>query len=119
MSSNINWNEVIKKEARGSNNEDFGEVQEVSDGYVFVQKGMINKEKFFIPQDKAEIFDGNVLRFNISEDEAYNSYQRDSFPTSSSSSSSSSPQTQQIQSSNNQESDEITIPVKEEKIRCN
>ena len=38
MSSNINWNDVIKKEARGLNDEDFGEVQEVSNGYVFVQK---------------------------------------------------------------------------------
>ena len=25
---NINWNEVIKKEARGKNDEDLGEVQE-------------------------------------------------------------------------------------------
>ena len=39
MSSNIDWNDVVKKEARGLNDEDFGEVQEVSNGYVFVQKG--------------------------------------------------------------------------------
>ena len=38
MSSNINWNDVIKKEARGLNDEDFGEVQEVSNGYVFCTK---------------------------------------------------------------------------------
>jgi hypothetical protein len=30
----INWNEVIKKEARGKNDEDLGEVQEVGDTYV-------------------------------------------------------------------------------------
>jgi hypothetical protein len=40
MSSTINWNDVIKKEARGSNDEDFGEVQDISNGYVFVQKGI-------------------------------------------------------------------------------
>ena len=60
MSSNIDWNDVVKKEARGLNDEDFGEVQEVSNGYVFVQKGIINKEKFFIPQDKVESYDGDV-----------------------------------------------------------
>ena len=38
MSSTINWNDVIKKEARGLNDEDFGEVQDVSNGYVLVQK---------------------------------------------------------------------------------
>ena len=32
---NINWNEVIKKEARGKNDEDLGEVQEVGDTYIF------------------------------------------------------------------------------------
>ena len=46
---NINWNDVIKKEARGINNEDLGEVKEVGDTYVLVQKGLINKEKYYIP----------------------------------------------------------------------
>jgi hypothetical protein len=41
----IDWDDVIKKEARGINDEDLGEVQEVGDTYVLVQKGLINKEK--------------------------------------------------------------------------
>jgi hypothetical protein len=40
----IDWDEVIKKEARGKNDEDLGE--EVGDTYVVVQKGLISKEKF-------------------------------------------------------------------------
>jgi hypothetical protein len=35
----INWDEVVKKEARGKNDEDLGEVQETGDTYVLVQKG--------------------------------------------------------------------------------
>jgi uncharacterized protein (TIGR02271 family) len=66
-SDNIEWNDVIKKEARGINNEDFGEVQQVQGNYVLVQKGMINKEKYYIPKDQAESYDGDVLRFRISE----------------------------------------------------
>lgn len=80
MSSNIDWNEVIKKEARGINDEDLGEVREVSNGFIVVQRGIINKEKFFIPQDKADSFDGKILRFNISKDEISNNYQRDTYP---------------------------------------
>jgi hypothetical protein len=38
MSSNIDWNDVIKKEARGIDNADLGEVQDVSDGFVFTQR---------------------------------------------------------------------------------
>ena len=40
MSSNIDWNDVIKKEARGINNEDFGEVQDLHGQFVVVQKGI-------------------------------------------------------------------------------
>lgn len=113
MSSNINWNEVIKKEARGANNEDFGEVQDVSNGYVFVQKGLINKEKFFIPQDKVESFDGSVLRLSLSEDEV-SSYQRDSFPTSSSST-----QSESATTTSEGVEEEVTVPITEEKLEVN
>jgi len=77
----INWNDVIKKEARGKNDEDLGEVQEVRDRYVLVQKGLINKEKFYIPQDKVESYDGTVLRFKISEEDARSEYLGDLPPS--------------------------------------
>src|SRR5688500_2117017 len=68
-SNNIDWNDVIKKEARGNNDEDFGEVQDIQGNYVLVQKGIINKEKFYIPKDQAESYDGDVLRFRIYQEE--------------------------------------------------
>jgi|GEM_PF-275502 len=67
MSSNIDWNDVIKKEARGINDEDLGEVKEVRSKYVLVQRGMIDKETFYIPKDQAESYDGDILKFRISE----------------------------------------------------
>jgi uncharacterized protein (TIGR02271 family) len=80
---NIDWNDVIKKEARGSGDEDLGEVQEVGQTHVLVQRGMINKEKFSIPKDMAESYDGNVLRFRISEDDAKSRFMGDYSPSSS------------------------------------
>ena len=74
MSSNIDWNDVIKKEARGINDADFGEVQEVTNGFVITQKGLIDVETFGIPKERAESYDGSVLRFNVSEDEAFSKY---------------------------------------------
>ena len=64
---NIEWNDIFKKEARGINDEDYGEVQEVQGNYVLVQKGMINKERYYIPKEQAESYDGDTLRFRISE----------------------------------------------------
>src|SRR5438067_10428914 len=81
MSSSIDWNDVTKKEARGSGDEDLGEVQEVGPNYVLVQKGILNKEKFYIPKDVAESYDGNVLRFRISEEDVKSKYMRDSRPS--------------------------------------
>ena len=82
----INWNEVIKKEARGKNDEDLGEVQEIGDTYVLVQKGLINKERFYIPQDEVESYDGDVLRFKLSEDDIRSKYLGDVPPSASSTS---------------------------------
>jgi uncharacterized protein (TIGR02271 family) len=77
---NINWNDVIKKEARGINNEDLGEVKEVGDTYILVQKGLINKEKYYIPQNKIQGYDGSVLHFKISEEEMKTKYFQGSLP---------------------------------------
>ena len=79
-SGNIDWDDVIKKEARGINDEDLGEVQEVTQDYVLVKKGVINKEKLYIPRDLAIGYNGTVLTFNITAEEAKNKFLRDSEP---------------------------------------
>jgi len=72
MNSKINWNNVTKKKVRSNNDEDLGEVQEVKDNYVLVQRGIINKEIFYIPKDQAESYDGNILKFKFSEQDLSN-----------------------------------------------
>jgi hypothetical protein len=74
MGTDIDITDTIKKEARGCNNEAMGEVQELKDGYVLVQRGFIDKEKFYIPQYEIESYDGSILRFRISEDEIKRKY---------------------------------------------
>lgn len=66
----IAWNDVIKKEARGAvDDSDFGEVQEIGQHYVLTQKGLVNKEKFYIPKYLVQGYDGDTLWFNSSEDQ--------------------------------------------------
>jgi uncharacterized protein (TIGR02271 family) len=81
MGSSIEWDDVIKKEARGSNDDDLGEVQEIGQTYVVTQKGTINKQKFYIPKYLAEGYDGNVLRFRLTEQEAKSKFVRDTPPS--------------------------------------
>ena len=108
MSSNINWNDVFKKEARGIDDEDFGEVQDVQDNYVLVQKGIINKEKFYIPKDQAESYDGDVLKFRFSKEEL-TKYQNEPSSTTSNEESGS-------DTAEERETNEESIPLTEERL---
>src|ERR687886_961310 len=108
--SNIDWDDVIKKEARGSGDEDLGEVQEVGQDYVLVQRGMINKDKFYIPKDQVESYDGTVLRFRISEDDAKSRFLRDSPPPQPS------PSSRADKGTSVGQTEETTVPLTEERL---
>jgi uncharacterized protein (TIGR02271 family) len=79
-SDDIDWDDVIKKEAKGKNDEDLGEVQQVTQDYILIQKGIINKEKLYIPRELVLGYNGTILLFDISSQEAKNKFLRDSPP---------------------------------------
>ena len=70
----INWDDVIKKEARGINNADFGEIQQVDENFIITQKGTVGKEKFYIPKSFVAYYDGDILHVSITDEEAKNTY---------------------------------------------
>jgi uncharacterized protein (TIGR02271 family) len=95
--TNIPWDEVIKKEARGIDDYDLGEVQEVTSEYVLTQKGLVNTRWFQIPKRLAQEFDGSKLVFKIIRDEAKNLYENEVSPVDS-------------------EESETTVPLIEERL---
>lgn len=66
---NIDWNNVLKKEAIGTDGLDLGEVHEVGDTYIVTQKGLLNKKRYHLPISSAESFDGDTLKLRVSESE--------------------------------------------------
>src|SRR6476620_4384368 len=120
MGSNIDWNDTIKKEARGVNGEDLGEVQQITDGYILVQRGLAGKEKYYIPQGQAKSFDGSVLKFTISEDEMKSRYMSDIPPPPSAFTKPTSSRIQLSEDNNKdfgqKEEQETIIPIMEEKL---
>ncbi|MFL6409225.1 MAG: hypothetical protein ACJ71F_19445 [Nitrososphaeraceae archaeon] len=42
-----------------------------------MHRGLINKDKFYIPKDMVESYDGDVLRFSISEEDAKSRFMGD------------------------------------------
>ena len=67
----IPWNEIIKKEARGIEEADFGEIQDVNSEYVLTQKGIIDKEFFSFPKNLVQDYDGYRVLFKVTEEEAF------------------------------------------------
>src|SRR5687768_11359660 len=126
MSSNdFPWKETIKKEARGIDDADFGEIQSVDPEYVKTQKGIIDKEFFSFPVNLVQDYDGNRVLFKVTEEEARNSYMlspnvddRDDF-------SDSKIETETITTndydslSNTKEKEEEVIPLMSEKLDVN
>ena len=66
---NIDWKNVVKKEVIGTDGLDLGEVVEIGDNFIVVQKGLLNKKRYIIPISTAESFDGDILRVKVNENE--------------------------------------------------
>jgi hypothetical protein len=69
---NVDWDQVVKKEARGINDADFGEVQLIIGDTVVTEKGIADKNRFYLPKNLVDRFDGHAIWFNITEDETNN-----------------------------------------------
>ncbi len=98
-SGNIPWEEVIKKEARGIDDYDLGEVQQVTSEYVLTQKGLVNMRWFQIPKQLAQDYDGNKLVLRVTEQEANDLYIKD-----------------EPQSEESQDESKSTVPLVQERL---
>ena len=65
MSNITNWDEIVKKEARGINDYDLGEVHEVDPEIVVTKKGHVDKDKFYLPKSLVERYDGHKVYLGI------------------------------------------------------
>ena len=63
--------DIIKKEARGIDEIDLGEVQEVGPEYILTEKGTIDRDKFYIPKNLVDRFDGHTLWFKLREEDIH------------------------------------------------
>ena len=72
--NNIDFSDVIKKEARGINDADLGEVQEVRQDNVITKAGVVDKEVYSFPKNLVERYDGHNLWFRVTKEEAESLY---------------------------------------------
>jgi hypothetical protein len=76
MANITNWDEIVKKEARGINDYDLGEVHEVEPEIVVTKRGLVDKDKFYLPKSLVERFDGDKVWLARTKEDAQN-YKKD------------------------------------------
>ena len=104
----LNWNEIIKKEARSLDDVNLGKVQEINETSIIIEKGTKNREKFYIPRSIPHAYNGSVILLDITEDEAKKKFMTDtSMPT---------PSTEESKALPREENGETIIPLTEERL---
>lgn len=73
-SDSVDWTLVLKKEARGRDDADLGEIQEIHLDNVITKVGLIDKVTYSIPKSLADRFDGHTLWFKVTKEEAETRY---------------------------------------------
>jgi len=105
----LNWNEIIKKEARSLDDANLGKVQEINETSIIIEKGTKNKDKFYIPRSIPHAYNGSVILLDITEDEAKKQFMTDtSMPT---------PSTEESKALPSEENGETIIPLTEERLK--
>ena len=65
----ILWNLLKNKKVKTNDGKTVGEIKEISQNYLRLEKGTFGKEKYWIPKYLADAFDGEVLWLLINEDD--------------------------------------------------
>lgn len=72
----IDWDQVLKKEARGLVDSDLGEVQEILQYDIITKGGLIDKITYAIPKNFVDRFDGHRLWFKLTKEDAETRYKK-------------------------------------------
>jgi uncharacterized protein (TIGR02271 family) len=64
------WHDAMKKEARGNNNYDLGEVHDSNTYYIHTQRGIGSLTHFYIPKKLFKSYDGKTVYFDVNEADA-------------------------------------------------
>lgn len=75
------WTEMVKKEARGLNDFNLGEVNEVGSNFIVTKKGTLSSKYYYLPKYLVKGYDGHNLWFNVTETQADTEFTRDKAPT--------------------------------------
>jgi stress response protein YsnF len=63
----IDWNNVMEKEAMAENGLDLGTIKQIEDDHIVTEMGGLIKKKYKLPKSKIKSFNGVFLNFSLNE----------------------------------------------------
>lgn len=76
----ILWEQLKGKKVRTNDGRDLGEIKEVDENYIRLEKGLVNKDKYWVPKYVADAYDGKVLWLLVSSDDIAKGYSYTTHP---------------------------------------
>ena len=70
----ILWSMLKDKKVITNDGKDIGEIKDISENYIRLEKGSIKKDKFWIPKYTADAYDGKHLWLLINEEEVHSKH---------------------------------------------
>ncbi|MGC2482738.1 MAG: hypothetical protein WA398_03160 [Nitrososphaeraceae archaeon] len=68
------WNMLKGKKVKTNDGKDVGEIKEISQNFLRVEKGTISKDKYWIPKYLADAYDGKALWLLVGEEHLLQRY---------------------------------------------
>jgi hypothetical protein len=70
----ILWNMLKGKKVKTNDGKDVGEIKEISQNFIRIEKGTLKKDKYWIPKYLADAYDGKRLWLLVSEEHLLQRY---------------------------------------------
>ena len=65
----LSWDEAIDKTAKSINNKEIGKIKHISQDYIQIEKGLMDKDQYFVPKYFVEGYDDDDIILSLTEDE--------------------------------------------------
>ncbi|HEX7033411.1 MAG TPA: hypothetical protein VF172_10470 [Nitrososphaera sp.] len=76
----ILWEKLKGKRVCTNDGKELGEIKEIAENYILLEKGLVNKDKYWIPKYVIDAYDGKVLWLLISSEDVAKGYSHTSHP---------------------------------------
>ena len=76
----VSWTDLIGESVYTSDDKDIGDVEAVGRDFIVVKRGLVSVHRYYIPMNRVEGWDGEVVWLKVPEERARESYERDVVP---------------------------------------